>query len=96
MERTISLKLPTAQSPGFFRFLRGFAVFAEVMGKPLVHTPSEIDEALEWLVSIVDEPKDRKEARRLIEGMSADQLGQVIKEMGESASVSPDPLPSPG
>lgn len=93
MEQTILLKLPDAQSPGFFRFVRGYAVFVDVMTKPLGHSVSEIDEAREWLVSLVQKPEKEK-ARKLILDLSSEEIAKLIEQMGESATVTPDPLSS--
>lgn len=93
MDKTITLRLPDAQAKGFFPFLRGFAVFSEVMGKPLGRTPQEIDAAVDWLVSLVD--GDKKLARSAILKMSAQEIGELITGMGREVSVTPDPLPSP-
>lgn len=90
MDKQIVLKLPDAKSPGFFKFLRGFSVFSEVMSKPLGRSTSEIDEALEWLVSLVE--GDKKQAKQLLLGMSAEEIGGLIEEMGRGVSVTPDPL----
>lgn len=93
MERTITLKLPDAGAPGFFKFLRGFAVFGEVMGKPMGRSAEDIDAAVDWLVSIVDTPKDKGEARKLILAMSAEQVTDLIKSATKAVAVAPDPLP---
>jgi len=94
MEKTIVLKLPTAKTPGFFKFLHGFTVFGDVMSKPLGHSAKEIDEALEWLVSLAD--GDKKEAKRLLLEMSAEQIGELIQNVGKEVGAAPDPLPSDG
>lgn len=94
MDKTIVLKLPDAKAKGFFQFLRGFSVFSEVMSKPLGRTPQEIDTAVDWLVSVVDQPKDKKEARKLVLSMSAEDVGELIRSASKVVAVEPDPLSS--
>jgi hypothetical protein len=91
MDKSIVLKLPDAKSPGFFKFLRGFALFSEVMSQPVGRKSAEIDECLDWLLELVAEPKDRKEARRLVMNLSAEEFGKLIQGMGVAAEA--DPLP---
>jgi hypothetical protein len=91
MEQKLVLKVPDSKTPGFFKFLKGYSVFAEVMGSPATHKPADIDAAIEWLVSLVVEPKNPKVAREMLVTFSADELMAALKGLGEGVSVEPDP-----
>ena len=82
MDKTIELKLPGPSDKGFFRFLRQQAMFLSVMGSPASHSPSEVDEALDWLVSLAV-MADKKAARKVIENLSADQISELLKTLSK-------------
>jgi hypothetical protein len=79
MAKEVKFRLPTSSDKGFFKFLRCQSRFFEVLAAPAGHSIAEIDEAMEWLVSLVDEPKDRKKAREYIENLSMDDILEVLR-----------------
>ena len=90
-KKKLELQMPGPDTPGYFRYLKRYSIFASVMSSPANHSPQEIDEAIEWLVSLVKEPTNPKVAREIIVSMSATEIGELIKSIGKAADTTPDP-----
>lgn len=91
MDKQLVIKLPDENTPGFFGFIKKLSVFSAVMSDPAKHSPDEIDTAVEFLLTMVSEPKDRRKARQLLDSLSAKELGAALGSV--SGVPTPDPLP---
>jgi len=87
MEKQVVLKMPGPDAPGYLRRARGLSAFGNLMSNPASVTPEDADRALDWLVSIVEEPKDKRKARALVLELSADQLAEIFQTL----TPTPDP-----
>lgn len=85
--KELKVKFPGPDAPGYLKRARGLAAFGKLQNSPASCTPAEVDEAVDWLVSIVVEPKDRKKARQIILDLSVDELTQVFEQL----QAGPDP-----
>lgn len=85
MAKELVLTLPGPDQPGYLKRARGLASFGKLVTQPASLTPEQADEAVDWLVSIVDEPKDKRKARELILNLSANQLSDILNNLSPAA-----------
>jgi hypothetical protein len=82
----IKLQLPDENTPGILLFLRQIALFNQVLTNPANAGVEEIDEAYEFLLKLVIEPKNRKKAKEALMGLSMTELSTLFEglNLGEA------------
>ena len=74
----IKLQLPNEDTPGILLFLRQLTLFNKVLTNATEATVEEIDEAYEFLLGLIIEPKDRTKAKEALMSLSVKQLGELF------------------
>lgn len=74
----IKLQLPNEDTPGILLFLRQISLFNKVLTNPVEASVEDIDEAYEFLLKLVVEPKDKKKAKDALMGLSMKQLNELF------------------
>lgn len=88
MEATVKFRLPSSSDRGYFKYLKLQSKFLAVLSTPAGQSIADIDKAMDWLVSLIEEPKDRKTAREYVEQMSLDD---IIEALGSMRNEKADP-----
>jgi len=89
MTKNLVLRLPDEDTEGILLFVRRVALFNQVLTNPAGHTVADVDEAYEFLLSLVEEPKNKKQALALIYKLSSNQLSSLFEDVGKVTE--PDP-----
>ena len=89
MSSGLVLQLPDENTKGILLFVRRVALFNQVVNNPTAHTVEEVDEAYEFLYSLVVEPKDKKKAKALVMQLSSKQLQGLFEDVDKITE--PDP-----
>ena len=85
----IKLQLPTEDTPGILLFLRQISLFNQVLTNPTEAGVEEIDEAYEFLLKLIVEPKDRKKAKEALLNLSMKQLASLFEGLNMGGEVDP-------
>lgn len=85
----LKLKLPDENTPGILLFLRQIALFNQVLTNPAGAGVEEIDEAYEFLLKLVVEPKDRKKAKNALMNLSMTELGALFEGLNLGGEADP-------
>jgi len=89
MTKNLVLQYPDEDTPGILLFLRRVALFTQVMNDPASFSVEEIDEAYEFLLSLVVEPKRKDHAKARLMDLSSRQLGELFEGIGETIELDP-------
>jgi len=85
--KNIVIQLPNEDTPGILTFLRRISLFNQVLTNPAAFSIEDIDEAYEFLVDLVVEPKTRPAARKAVMKLSMKQLNDLFTGL----NLEPDP-----
>jgi hypothetical protein len=85
----LKLQLPDENTPGILLFLRQLALFQKVLSNTADASIEEIDEAYDFLLTLVIEPENRKKAKDALMGLSMAELGALFEGLNLQGDVDP-------
>ena len=83
------IEYPKENEKGVLKYIRNSALFNEILQNPSEFKVKDIDNAYDWLLSLVIEPEDRDEAYDLLMELTAEELAELFGQLSVSLETDP-------